>query len=181
MWRFLGSLRQHIYWMWKILIFTTGITLIIKKQKNQPSTNRTQGALETTWATFRILSRYTNVFEEDSEPETGPPNSADQTVRRNSNSDTHPPISGSFCLWSHGRLTPSSSSSELSKMLSRSCREGARSVTWVRLLEPALPAALSCRTSAGKEAKTQNEQLHRERTEERTWVSMSRPACEFFP
>lgn len=51
------------------------------------------------------------------------------------------------------RLTPSSSSSELSKMLSKSCREGARSVTWVRLPEPALPAALSCRTSVGKEAR----------------------------
>lgn len=46
------------------------------------------------------------------------------------------------------RLTPSSSSSELSKMLSRSCRDGARSVTCVRLPEPALPAAPSCRASA---------------------------------
>lgn len=53
------------------------------------------------------------------------------------------------------RLTPSSSSSELSKMLSRSWSDGARSVTCVRLPEPTRPAALSCRVSIRKRGNNQ--------------------------
>lgn len=64
--------------MCKILIFTTGITLMEKK----PSTNKTQGVLQTTLITFRILSRYTNVFEEHSEPEIRAPNPGDQTIKK---------------------------------------------------------------------------------------------------
>lgn len=81
---------------------------------------------------------------------------------------------------SYSRLTPSSSSSELSKMLSKSCREGAKSVTCVRLPEPALPAALSCRTSVGKEARTQGEQapqLGKRRTD-MDWTSVNKVCWE---
>ena len=35
----------------------------------KPSTNKTQGLLETILISFRILSRYTNIFEEHLEPE----------------------------------------------------------------------------------------------------------------
>lgn len=84
---------------------------------------------------------------------------------------------------SYSRLTPSSSSSELSKMLSKSCREGAKSVTCVRLPEPALPAALSCRTSVGKEARTQGEQapqLGKRRTD-MDWTRSTRSAGNPLP
>lgn len=82
---------------------------------------------------------------------------------------------------SYSRLTPSSSSSELSKMLSKSCREGAKSVTCVRLPEPALPAALSCRTSAGKEARTQGEQAPQlgKRRADMDWTSVNKVCWEF--
>lgn len=53
------------------------------------------------------------------------------------------------------KLTPSSSSSELSKILSRSWSDGARSVTCVRLPEPTRPAALSCRVSIRKKGNNQ--------------------------
>ena len=121
--------------------------------EKKPSTNKTQGVLQTTLITFRILSRYTNIFEEHSEPEVRAPNPADQTTKKSGDAGPSPRTSVNVCSCSHSGLTPSSSSSELSKMLSKSWREGAKSVTCVRLLEPALPAALSCRTSVGKEAK----------------------------
>lgn len=37
-------------------------------EKKKPSTNRTQGVLETTQTTLRILSKYTNISVEHSEP-----------------------------------------------------------------------------------------------------------------
>lgn len=143
--------------------------------EKKPSTNKTQGILETTHVTFRILSRYTNPFEKHSEPEI----KAREFSRRR---DTYPPIQENFCLRSYGRLTPSSSSSELSKMLSKSCREGAKSVTCVRLLEPALPAALSCRTSVGKETKDRMSNFITGEGVRRGHGSQwATPACEFFP
>ena len=134
----------------------------------KPSTNKTQGLLlETILTSFRFLSRYTNILEEYLEPEIWAPNSVDQTIKKYWNTKSSH-WSAFLCVCSYCRLTPSSSSSELSKMLSKSWREGAKSVTCVRLLEPALPAALSCRTSVGRRQKAPNEQLpQRRRGEER--------------
>lgn len=48
----------------------------------KPSTNKTQGLSETILISFRILSRYTNIFEEHLEPEIWAPNSVDQTIKK---------------------------------------------------------------------------------------------------